>query len=57
MAPAVFVPYSSAMRSPSRAVRKVDDLMTSGSVAPMSAVGTISTAKAIANRTSVMSGE
>ena len=56
MAPVVFMPYSSAMRSPSRVVRTTDDLITSGSVAPISAVGTISSAKAMANRASVIIG-
>ena len=44
MAPAVFVAYSSPTRSPTLDPRTADELATSGSVAPSSVAGTISTA-------------
>jgi hypothetical protein len=51
----VFVPYSRPIRSPSFDARNPDDLITSGSVAPIRAVGTISTLNAMAKRMSVRS--
>ena len=56
IAPAVFALYNRPMRSPAGCVRKAEDLMTSGSVAPMSVVGTISTPIVIATRATVRSG-
>jgi hypothetical protein len=56
IAPAVLALYNRPMRSPGDCVRTEEDLMTSGSVAPISVVGTISTQMVIASRASVTSG-
>jgi len=56
IAPAVFALYRRPRRSPGDCVRKTEDLRTSGSVAPISVVGTISTPIVIATRASVTSG-
>ena len=52
--PAVFDAYRSAIRWPRSLERKDDDLTTSGSVAPISTVGTRRTASAIRKRADVI---
>src|SRR5262249_24752192 len=53
IAPAVLLPYNAATCAPSVPSRTPDDLITSGSVAPIIMVGTINPPNAIAKRTPV----
>ena len=50
------LPYKTPRCAPSEPPRASDPLITSGSVAPMSVVGTMSTSNAMASRAAVSAG-